>query len=268
MRIISPIAAAVAAFAALAGVSNSRAADIITPVAYPDVAPADQATPTEWSFKATPYFWMAGLSGDVAVFGAPPVTVDVSFSDALGGLNFSFMGAAEARYGPYSLTTDLFAIKTTLSAKPRPNRLLSKVDLSSTTVEATVLAGYALVDSERVTLDLVAGPRVWHVRDKLRFIGGRLNGLSVTDEATWIDAMGGVKAKVDLTPNLYLTGIGLAGAGMSNFGWDATAAVGYEISDRFSALAGYRAMGVDYKSGSFEFDTTFQGPILGLEIRF
>ncbi len=263
-RYLSPLRLAVAAFALAAVPVASHAADLLTP----EPAPVAVAAAPAWSFSATPYFWMAGLSGDVGVFGAPPVEVDLSFKDALDGLNFSFMGATQARYGRYSFTTDLFVIKTTVGATPRPNRLFTKADLSSTLIEATALGGYAIIDQDRFRLDLVAGPRIWYVKDKLKLRGGLLNNRSITDDATWIDAMGGARARADLTPNIYLTGTGLVGGGSSKFGWDVTGAIGYEFNDRFSALAGYRAMGVNYESGSFEFDTTLQGPIIGLEIKF
>jgi opacity protein-like surface antigen len=44
--------------------------------------------------------------------------------------------------------------------------------------------------------------------------------------------------------------------------------LGYEMSDHFSAVAGYRALGVDYQDGDFEFDVTIQGPIVGVALKF
>lgn len=44
--------------------------------------------------------------------------------------------------------------------------------------------------------------------------------------------------------------------------------VGYAIDQRWSAFAGYRAMKVDYRNGSFIFDALQQGPVLGLTSRF
>lgn len=42
------------------------------------------------------------------------------------------------------------------------------------------------------------------------------------------------------------------------------AGVGYEFNDKISAVAGYRALGVDYSSDDLVFDVVQKGPILGL----
>ncbi|RVD53740.1 MAG: hypothetical protein EOS30_21505 [Mesorhizobium sp.] len=44
--------------------------------------------------------------------------------------------------------------------------------------------------------------------------------------------------------------------------------LGYRFNERFSALAGYRALGVNYSNNGFEFDVVQQGPIMGLVMHF
>ena len=44
--------------------------------------------------------------------------------------------------------------------------------------------------------------------------------------------------------------------------------LGYQATDSFSLVAGYRAMGVDYRNDGFVFDVTQDGPILGAVFRF
>lgn len=61
----------------------------------------------------------------------------------------------------------------------------------------------------------------------------------------------GVSGNVDLGTKLYLTGwalIGGFGAGSDSM-WDVMGALGYKFSNRFSAIAGYRVLGVDYEKG-------------------
>ena len=93
-------------------------------------------------------------------------------------------------------------------------------------------------------------------------------GLWLRGSETCIDAMGGLKGRVNFTPKFYLTGWALGGGGQSESSWDLMAGVGYDFSDRFSAVLGYRAAGVDYENGPFLFDVTMQGPILGAVIHF
>ena len=68
--------------------------------------------------------------------------------------------------------------------------------------------------------------------------------------------------------NVYLSGWGLVGAGQAKRDWDLAAIVGYRINDSLSAVAGYRALGVDYSKNGFVFDAVQQGPILGLVVDF
>jgi len=61
---------------------------------------------------------------------------------------------------------------------------------------------------------------------------------------------------------------GLVGAGGADVDWDVAAVLGYRFNDRFSAVAGYRALGVDYSDDGFLFDVVQQGPILGITMHF
>jgi hypothetical protein len=78
----------------------------------------------------------------------------------------------------------------------------------------------------------------------------------------------GLKGNYSITPEIYLTGWGLVGAGGADIDWDVAGAIGYRFNDRIAAVAGYRALGVDYRDDGFVFDVVQQGPILGLVVRF
>jgi hypothetical protein len=73
-----------------------------------------------------------------------------------------------------------------------------------------------------------------------------------------------------MSDQFYLTGWGMIGGfGVSSeFTWDVMAAVGYEVTEKISLVGGYRALGVDYTDGAFEFDVVQHGPILGAVFRF
>ncbi|MGZ2434406.1 hypothetical protein ACVI1T_006368 [Rhizobium redzepovicii] len=80
--------------------------------------------------------------------------------------------------------------------------------------------------------------------------------------------MVGFKGTYAITPEVNLTGWGLVGAGGADLDWDFAAALGYRFADNVSAVAGYRALGVDYSNDDFVFDVVQQGPMLGLVIHF
>jgi hypothetical protein len=248
----------------LACTSQTPAADMAMDeevVVFEETAPG-------WSFAIAPYFWMAGMEGDIAEFGAPPVNVDISFSDILDSLDFSLMAVAEARYDRFSVFSDFLFLKMSPEAVTPFGVIANTVQLTSKTMEFTAMAGYALIDTPGGRLDVVAGARVWWVENRISVQGGVLNGLWRQDSNAWVDAMAGVRGRANLTDNVYLTGWALGGGGSSDSAWDVMGGVGYEFTDRFSAVLGYRAMGVDYQDGAFLFDVTMQGPIVGAVLRF
>ncbi len=248
----------------LACASQTLAADMAMDE---DVVVFEETAPG-WSFAIAPYFWMAGMKGNIAEFGAPPVSVDVPFSDILDSLDFAAMVVAEARYDRFSVFSDFLFLKMSPEAVTPFGVIANTVQLTSKTMEFTAMGGYALIDTPGGRLDVVAGARVWWVENRISFQGGVLNGLAREDSNTWIDAMAGVRGRANLTDNVFLTGWALGGGGSSESAWDVMGGIGYEFNDRFSAVLGYRAMGVDYQDGAFLFDVTMQGPILGAVLRF
>ncbi|GEC35522.1 hypothetical protein [Sinorhizobium fredii] len=241
------------------------AADVYSPMT-PEVPQTE--TEDGWTFTFAPYFWAAGISGDVAQFGLPAVEIDSSFSDILDHLDFGAMAIGEARYGRYSVFGDVMYSKISGSAGTPRGIVASSVEVSTETFAGLMGVGYSIVDDETVRLDVVGGARVWSVDTDLSFSGGLLDGVSRSDGATWVDAMAGFRGNYSITPEIYLTGWGLIGAGAADLDWDVAAAVGYRFSDSISAVVGYRALGVDYSNDGFVFDVVEQGPILGVVVRF
>lgn len=245
-------------------VSPSVAADIYMPV-------TTEAKPVEangWVFTMAPYFWMAGMSGDLAQFGAPTVSIERSFNDIINDLDFGGMGIGEARHGRFSVFGDVMFTRISTSRGTPHGIVANRADVSSDTFTGLVGAGYSVIDDEKGHLDIVGGVRIWSVDTDISFKGGILNGTSVSDGATWADGMAGLRGHYSITPKIYLTGWGLVGAGAADLDWDIAAALGYRIDSRFSALLGYRALGVDYSKDDFVFDVVQEGPIIGLSMRF
>ncbi|MDE3820640.1 hypothetical protein [Sinorhizobium meliloti] len=244
---------------------SAMAADIYSPV-----APDGKQVETEqgWTFTIAPYFWMAGISGDVGMFGLPPTEIDASFSDVFDHLDFGAMVIGEARYDRYSIFTDVMYTKISGESGTPLGILASDVEVTTETFAGLLGVGYALIDNSSGRLDVVGGARVWSVDTEISLSGGILGGRSRSDGATWVDAVGGLRATYLITPQIYLTGWGLVGAGGADIDWDVAATIGYRFTDRVSAVAGYRALGVDYSNDGFVFDAVQQGPILGLVVRF
>lgn len=245
--------------------SAALATDLYSPMT-PQVQEA--STESGWTFSVAPYFWAAGLSGDLEQFGLPAVDVDASFTDVFDHLDFALMATAEARNGPYSIFGDAIYVKLSGQGGTPRGILADDVELATETFAGLLAAGYAIFEDDSSRLDIVGGVRVWSVESELSFKGGLLDGRSRTDDATWVDGMAGFRGTYSITPEIYLTGWGLVGAGGADLDWDVAAAIGYRFSDTISAVAGYRALGVDYSHDGFVFDVVQQGPIIGLVVRF
>jgi hypothetical protein len=241
------------------------AADMVTPVA-PE---ASETTVGGWTFTVSPYFWAAGLSGDVGQFGLPgTIHVSPDFGDILDNLDFAVMAIGEARYDRYSIFGDIIYTRLSIGSGTPRGIVADNVDVTSETFAGTFGAGYSLLQDSRGNLDLVAGARVWSVSTDISFDGGLLDGASFSDSATWVDAMAGLRGRYFFDDSWYMTGWGMVGAGGADIDWDVAAALGYRFNDTFSAVAGYRALGVDYSHNGFVFDAVQHGPILGLVAHF
>ncbi|WP_109578810.1 hypothetical protein [Aminobacter sp. AP02] len=245
---------------------SARAVDAMAPLPL-QPGNSSEATPG-WHFSASPYLWAAGVDGTVGQFGLPPAKLDSDFGDILGELDFAFMGMAEGRNDRFSVFSDIIYSKISMSDASPKGVLTQSIDVTSQTFTGFFGGGYSVLANGRDRLDVIAGARVWYASTELSLQGRLLDGINRTDSATWVNAVAGVRGTYFLSERVYLTGWGNVGAGQAKLDWDVAAAVGYQIKDSLSAVAGYRALGVDYSNDGFVFDVVQQGPILGLTYHF
>jgi hypothetical protein len=121
------VASVLACAGALLLAESAFAADVYTPV-----APEAEQVVTEsgWTFTIAPYFWAAGMEGDIGQFGLPAVHVDSSFSDIFDHLDFGAMAIGEARRDRYSIFGDVMYIKLSGSAGTPRGIIAETVDVS------------------------------------------------------------------------------------------------------------------------------------------
>lgn len=248
---------------------NALAADLTPTVMTPEAQQVQ--TESGWTFTFAPYFWAAGLSGDVGSridSVQRTVHVDASFSDIWDHLDFGAMAIGEARYGRYSVFGDIIYTKISGSAATPKGFLAERIEADAETFAGFAGVGYSVLEDNAGRLDIVGGVRVWSVDATISISGGFLDGRSKSDGDTWVDALGGVKGNYFITPNVFVAGWGLVGGGGADIDWDVAATVGYKFNETFSSVIGYRALGVDYSNNGFVFDVVEQGPIIGLAVKF
>jgi opacity protein-like surface antigen len=237
------------------------AADMVAP---PRMA---QPAPSDWSIAVTGYGWMAGLDGDQALFGLPPVKLNLKFMDILPDLDFAAAGVVDIQKGRWGFLGELNYVK--LSSQQAGPAGFVTLKVGSSSLFGLAAASYRLTEGDWGNIDAVGGAKFFSMSSKLTLIPpSPLPVLHGEDGASWVDATAGFKVRLNLSPSWFVTGWLMGGAGGSNFHWDALATIGYQIDPRWSVSAGYRAMGVDYQSARFSYDVIQHGPIVGVTARF
>jgi opacity protein-like surface antigen len=226
-----------------------------------------------WSFRVSPYVWFARLSGDVGV-GAnlPVINVDADFSDIFESIDWfppPVMVVGEVRYRRFAFVTDFIylGLEEDHERTAGPESFAAEVDLNTTIW--TFGGSFRAVETTPLTIDLLAGGRLWSVDAK-----GKLTGpLAVRQRSgnqTWVDPIIGIIGRIDLGNGFALQAEGDVGGfgATSDVDWQVLGKLQYAINETFAVEAGYRYLSVDHKNGGFLFDVALQGPIIGGSLQF
>jgi opacity protein-like surface antigen len=258
--------AALGWLAAMAGACPLMAADLSSVV---EPVPAESL----WKGSLSVYGWYATVLGDVGINGLGPVSItedsssDTSIFDILQGV---LMASGELRYGAVGVFGDFIWVDLGQSKTSKRGHFEGSAEVS--TIIGTGAVTYAVVDTPQLTLQGLAGARVWSVDGevKLSTTGEREWDAKAASTIEWVDPLFGVRGRYALSPNWFLSGtavVGGFGVG-SKLMWDVFAGLGYSFTENISMSLGYRGLGVDYANNGDIIDVTAHGPLAGLTIRF
>lgn len=259
----------------------------------------------EWTFSMTPYAWLMGVSGSATARGQT-IDVNAGVVDMFGKTDtlIPLMGNFEARQGKLAFGLDFIFIQMSATPSfatqrdPKPWLSFSAnagANLKSTLIELEGTASYEVVrPADTTAIDGLVGVRYWRATTDMTFgftatgsirspedtalftKGFGLAGAS-TGTMDWADPIVGLKLRHELAPNhrVQLRGdVGGFGVG-SQFTWQAFGGYSYEFSSgpsSWSAVLGYRALGLNYAAGSGPdaraFNLVMHGPVLGLTYRW
>ena len=231
-------------------------------------APQNATVDDGWHFEMSPYLWFAGTHGIVGVLGRE-VGVRASAGDLLSHFNFGLMGAAQARHKRFLLNGDLMWIRLSDNAAvPFPGLAATSADVRVGELVWTSKVGYRLSNHEKFKADANVGVRFWHLGQRLSLNPSPL-GLSLHASQDWADIVVGGRVEFPMTPKMSLIALGDVG------GWNATAkldyqfaaVVGYKIAPKWTLVAGYRYLFVDYRSGGGIYNMTTTGLLVGANFR-
>jgi len=220
-----------------------------------------------WDFELAPlYLWAINIEGDTGVRGKTGST-RVNFGDIWGSLEGVFTLRFNAVYKKkFGMIFDYNYLD--LGTERGTDVVAFEVGLKSQIVN---LAGtYRLLDGVHQLTGL-AGIRYNALEVEIDFIG---TGLGADADKDWADPIIGARYGYQLSDQWALQFHGdIGGFGVSSdFTWQALGLIDFQPWRHVAILAGYRAIGVDYASGSgsekFTYDVTIHGPVAGIDIRF
>ena len=235
---------------------------------------AEDPTPNGWTFSGDLYLWTPAIKGETTL----GKDIDVSFSDILNHLDFTFMGGLRANKGKLSLMVDVIY----LNVEDTSNHTLSRSDLlklSVTNVDlqawvATPMAAWNVIDADRLKLSLLAGARylyLWAEADYETRILETTSHSSPSGSTHFWDGIVGAQGIIDLNDTWYLPFLADVGTGDTKLTWQLFGGVGYRFGT-LDLVAGYRHLEWDFdssdKGGELLNDFYISGPMLGIRYFF
>jgi hypothetical protein len=258
-----------------------------------------------WRVNLALYGWAMSVSGNATVHNQT-LDTNASFLDLVQKSDsvLGFMGYAEANKGRVGVYTDLVFTKLGFGAgqtgyrNPVAGLQITTTASAALTYQlfiAEVGGVYEIVrwpgtEGASTALDGLLGVRYWNNQLTAAFDAtANLNfsnlhiersfGIAVASSGVvqWVDPVLGLRLRHRFTPNqeIFVRGdIGGFGLG-SQFAWQAVAAYSYAwqfTGYQIAAVLGFRALGVNYRSGSgvdtVGINEVLYGPIIGASFRF
>jgi hypothetical protein len=240
-----------------------------------------------WRFQLALYGWVPAISGQSEFLGNPS-SIGISMGDVLDNLKMTFQGTFEASRGRWGLYTDFFYgnlghAKTanhniTIGNPPIPATVTGTLDVDVKNYFWTLAGTYNLITSDDYRLDLLAGARMFRQEERLSYDltvdivgpGGVIpkQGTRTGSLTNW-DAIVGVRGNASFGPDrrFILPYHFDIGTGESKLTYQAFVGIGYRF-DWGAAVAGWRYLDYDFKSGEALQEMTYNGPLAGVAFRF
>lgn len=252
----------------------------------PTIVSAQQLS-DQWQFRASVYGWLPDIGGTTTFPAGTGTSINVDASTIIDSLKFTVMGTFDAQKGRWGAFTDVIYLDVGGSKSQTRDLALGGVSLpAGVTADATLdikslvwtLGGsYRLAADPGATLDVLAGARLLAIKQKLDWqfsanIGGIAppprTGSSEVKFDNW-DAIVGVKGRLAFGANRewYVPYYLDVGAGDSDLTWQGVTGIGYVF--RWGELfAVWRYLDYNFKSGAKIEDVNFNGPAIGVALRW
>jgi len=213
-----------------------------------------------WHIITTPYLWLPGVHGTIGAAGKQ-VSVHASPGDLLSNFKFGLMGIVELRRRRLVIPLDLMWVRLE-DDHPIPLETVTSAKLKGEEFFLAPKIGYRLIDEEKFKITALTGFRYWHLGQSIKF---NPVALSFSGSQNWVDPLVGGRIDLFPAPKLAVTVFGdVGGWGTgSQLEYQFSGLIGYKIKPRWTLYAGYRYLGLDYRSGGFIFDVITSGAVAG-----
>ncbi|MGK7871029.1 hypothetical protein [Falsiroseomonas sp. E2-1-a20] len=235
----------------------------------PAAAQRSGESASTWQFSLTPYLWLAGVSGDVAL-PRQSRDFDAEFGDILSDLQFGAMGFFEARRGRFGLLVDGLTLITEQDVSTPRGLLFRGGSTRLTATELSMIGLVRVVETPSWDLDLGAGLRSWWIDAKVSLNHGMAAARSASGSTGILDPVLALRHDLRLSEQFGLTtyaDIGGFGTG-SRLTWQVLGALRWQVTESTAANVGYRHMAIDLSRGAVDLDVALSGPIMGVSFRF
>jgi opacity protein-like surface antigen len=229
--------------------------------------PAPDDGSDEWDVAFTPYVWLAGIKGNIAIpRNDSEADVDKSFADILGDLKFAFMGTLDVEYRRFIVHTDLVFLSLGANVERVDSLVFTEGEVDAKTLLATAAIGYRVVDQGPMYVDLYAGGRLVSLDVDLS-LTGPLQTRKASASPSNVSPLIGGKARFPLGERWGLALQGDIGFD-SDVKWQLAGTVQYQLGDHWRMGAGYRHLQLHHDKEDAEFDIAFSGPIVAFTYIF
>ncbi len=237
--------------------------------AYSSAPPS--ASSSGWQFTVTPYLWLTSLHGDLGVVRAiQPVSVDISPWYLIRHMHFGVMGAFEADKDRFVAVSDNVYAYVGITH----HITIRDVDFATATVAPKMFittndVGYRMLDDPSLSIDILGGFRLYHVRPGISLTGPR-RSFEGEQSHTWANPLVGLRFKGHLSDKLSWSVWGDVGAtSPSDHNGQAFGSLQYAFARSWTAILGWRYLTTNYDNGQgFVFNVNLDGPLLGASFRF
>lgn len=239
---------------------------------------AAAAGASDWTWSVTPYVWATDIGVDVTINDRRIIDEEIAVEDLLEDIDAIGQVHIEAQRGAHGLMFDIFDVRLSddddrveLPVPPGGEAILS----SETGMTILELGGFYDPRGDQQGFALLYGTRILQQRADIdaRFEIGPATTVTRTYEVTdtLYDGLLGIRYIKRFAPRWsWQTRID-ASAGGTELTWSAGSAVAYTFgkNDRYSFIAGYRRMVVDFDTDdSVDVDMTLSGFGTGLRVSF